>query len=268
MNSNNKPVGKILIFFYSILAYFIGLGGLVYFILFIGNWSFMPHQIDSGEMTTVGLALVINLGLVLLFGLQHSIMARPAFKQVLTRFIPKAAERSTYVLTSGILMLSFCFFWQPIDGTVWAVHSNVGQAILTAGYLFGWAFAVLASFVINHFELFGLQQAYRNLKNQQEPPPKFTQRFLYRLVRHRLQLGVLIGLWSTPTMTFTHLFLAIALTIYIFIGLYFEEKDLRAALGQAYVNYQQRVPKVIPVPGWLFRNGRRTKPLVGKQQAN
>ncbi|WP_420641105.1 methyltransferase family protein [Candidatus Leptofilum sp.] len=256
MYLTKKLFGRLIVFIYSIIAYVIGLGGLVYFILFLGNWKFLPHQIDSGATLSVNHAILINVGLVLAFGLQHSVMARPAFKQVLMRFIPKAAVRSTYVFTSGVMMLSFCLFWQPIDGALWIVKSNLGQAVLTAGYLFGWVFAVLASFVINHFELFGLQQAYRNLRNQPELPPHFTERFLYRLVRHPLQLGVLIGLWSTPTMTFTHLFLAIALTIYIFIGLYFEEKDLRASLGEAYENYQQRVPKVIPIPGWLYRNGR------------
>ena len=241
-------IGQIFIFFYSILAYLIGLGGLIYFVLFIGGWDFLPFHIESGVADNANQAFLINGGLVLLFGLQHSVMARPAFKKRFTKLIPQAAERSTYVLLSGVMMLVISYFWQPMNGVLWEVFNPIARFLLTAGYLFGWAFAVVATFVINHFELFGLQQAYNNLVGKPEATPKFTARFLYSMVRHPLQLGVLIGLWSTPTMSLTHLFLSITFTIYIFIGLYFEERDLVATLGSEYEAYQQRVPKIIPVP--------------------
>ena len=245
MPTTQKTISQIVIFIYSVFSYLIGLVGFIFFVLFIGGWDFLPFHIDSGTVGTLSQALWINLGLVLLFGLQHSVMARPAFKQQLIKIIPKAAERSTYTLLSGGLLLMFCFFWQPIGGIVWHVELQIARIILMIGYFFGWTFAFLATFVINHFELFGLQQAYRNLVNKPEVTPKFVERFLYRVVRHPLQLGILIGLWATPTMTLTHLALAVSLTIYIFIGLYFEEKELAKTLGQPYEAYKTRVPKII-----------------------
>lgn len=239
---------RIAILLYGILSYAIGMGGLTYFILFVGGWSFLPVHINSGTPDGLGRALFINALLMLIFGLQHSVMARPAFKQRLTRYLPRAAERSTYVLISGLMMLMLSLFWQPIGGVLWEVENPVGRILLTGGYIFGWLFAVLATFVINHFELFGLQRIWFNLRNKPEPKPAFTERFLYRIVRHPLQLGVLIGLWVTPTMLMTHLVLSVAMTAYIFVGLYFEEKDLVASLGQKYTGYQQRVPKILPWP--------------------
>ena len=256
---------RIFVLLYGILAYAIGLGGLVYFILFIGGWDFLPLHVDSSMPGNVASALLINVGLIALFGVQHSVMARPAFKAILTRVIPRAAERSTYVLMSGVMMIIICLFWQPVAGVLWQVDNPIGRMILTVGYGFGWALVVLASFVINHFELFGLQQVYHNLRNKPEPTPKFTARFLYSIVRHPLQLGVLIGIWLTPTMSLTHLMLAAAMTVYIFIGLYFEEKDLVASLGQEYKAYQQRVPKVLPLPQRKSRT--RGIPAAGRLPA-
>lgn len=239
---------RILILFYGILGYVIGMGGLTYFILFVGGWDFLPRHIDSGTPGAVASALAINFGLVLLFGLQHSVMARPSFKEKWTRIIPKSAERSTYVLLSGVMMLIICLFWRPLPGYLWQIGNPIGWTLLTIGYAFGWVLAVLATFVINHFELFGLQQVYMNLRNKPEPRPAFTDRFLYRVVRHPLQLGVLIGIWVAPTMSVSHLMLAVVMTIYIFIGLYFEERNLVQSLGQDYKAYQKRVPKILPLP--------------------
>lgn len=239
---------RIFILLYGILSYTVGMGGLTYFILFVGGWSFLPMHVDSGTPSDLGRALLMNALLILIFGLQHSVMARPGFKQKLTKVLPRAAERSTYVLVSGLMMLMLSFFWQPLNGTLWQVENSLGQTLLTGGYIFGWLFAVLATFVINHFELFGLQRVWLNLRNKPEPEPFFTERFLYRVVRHPLQLGVLIGMWVTPTMSMTHLVLSVAMTAYIFVGLYFEEKDLVASLGHKYADYQQRVPKILPWP--------------------
>lgn len=240
-------MSRILIFVYSILSYAIGMGGLTWFILFVGGWSFLPRHIESGTPGPLVPALLINTALVIVFGLQHSVMARPGFKKAWTKIVPKAAERSTYVLLSGVVSLMLAFGWQPIEGTLWHVQNPVGSAILTGVYIFGWVLAVVATFVINHFELFGLQQAYVNLRDEPMPKPYFTKRFLYRVVRHPLQLGILIGTWVTPNMSLTHLFLSITMTAYILIALYFEERDLVAALGEEYEEYRTQVPKLIPL---------------------
>jgi len=241
-------MSRLLIFIYGLLSYAVGLGGLVWFILFVGGWDFIPKHIESGVPGELSTAISINLALIILFGFQHSVMARPAFKRRWTNIIPLAAERSTYVLLTGIIMGLFCLYWQPLNGVLWQVDNQIGQAVLIAGYCVGWFMVVLASFLINHFELFGLQQVYCNLVRKSEPSPHFTERLLYKVVRHPLQLGVLIGLWSTPTMSITHLMLSVSMSIYIFIGLHYEEKDLVATLGKEYNNYQGRVRMIVPFP--------------------
>ena len=239
---------NIVIALFGVISYVVGIGGLAYFILFLGSWEFLPVHINSGTPGPIGTAVLINLGILILFGLQHTVTARPAFKASITRVLPEPAERSLYVLLSGVLMLVFSFHWMPIEGVIWHVESELLRNLLIAGYLAGWVIAVVATFLINHFELFGLQQVYLNLKNAPEPDASFTETGLYRIVRHPLQLGVLIGIWCLPTMTVTHLMLALGMTIYIFIGLYYEEKDLAATLGPDYEDYQRRVRKILPLP--------------------
>lgn len=237
-----------LIALFGIVSYALGLGGLTFFMLFIGSWSFLPFHVDSGTPSPVPTALLINAGLIVLFGLQHTVTARPGFKTTLTRAVPAAAERSTYVLLSGILMCVICFYWQSLPGTLWNIEHPTLRAVLTGVQLFGWALAVAATFLINHFELFGLQQVYFNLINKSPPAPSYSERFLYKIVRHPLQLGLLIGMWSAPTMTMTHLTLSAMMTIYVFIGLSYEERDLVASLGQDYEDYRQRVRMLLPIP--------------------
>ena len=241
-------MSRLLNFIYGLVAYVVGLGGLVWFILFVGGWDFLPRHIDSGEPVSLSSALFMNLGLILLFGLQHSVMARQSFKSWWTKIIPSVAERSTYVFFSGIILGIICLFWQPVNGILWHVDNPTGEFILTAGYFLGWVIVVLASFLINHFELFGLQQVYCNLINKVEPSPTFTERFLYKVVRHPLQFGVLIGMWAAPIMSMTHFMLSTAMSVYIFIGLYYEEKDLAATFGESYKDYQRRVRMLIPIP--------------------
>ena len=239
-------MSRYLILIYGVIAYLIGMAGLFYFFLFVGGWDFLPIHVDSpGPLVN---ALLINTGLIALFAVQHTIMARQGFKEGLTRLIPKAAERSTFVLVSGIIMLLICYFWQAINGTVWHVENRIGSLILIILHILGWVIAVLTSFIINHFELFGLQQVYLNFVNKPMPPHKFTDRLFYKIVRHPLQFGLLVGMWFTPTMSMTHLSLSVLFTIYIFIGLQYEEKDLVKFLGQDYQNYQKRVPMVLPIP--------------------
>jgi len=241
-------MSRLLIFIYGLISYAVGLGGLVWFALFVGGWDFLPRHIDSDIPGPLSTALLINVGLLAIFVLQHSIMARLTFKSRWTKIIPPATERSTYLLISGIIMALFCLYWQPVNGVIWQVDNQIGQIVLIAIYIIGWSIPVLASFMINHFELFGLQQVYFNLIKKPEPSPHFTERWFYKIVRHPIQLGTLIGIWSTPTMTTTHLLLSAPLTVYVLLSLKYEEKDLVTTLGQNYEDYQKRVRMIIPLP--------------------
>ena len=249
---------KILIAFFGVISYTVGMGGLVYFILYLGPFDLLPTHINTSPPGNLLPAILINLGVMILFGIQHTVCARPWFKEALTRILPAAAERSSYVLLSGVMMILICHLWQPIDGTLWQVSTTWATNTLIALYGLGWSIAVISSFLINHFDLFGLQQVYHNLRGTASPDDSFTERGFYSLVRHPLQLGILIGVWATPVMSMTHLMLAGTMTAYIFIGLYFEEKDLVRTLGPDYEDYQRRVRKVLPLP---VKGSSRDKPL-------
>ena len=233
-------------FIYSLAAYAIGMGGLTVFILFTGGWSFMPFHVDSPASMNSTLATAIDLALVTLFAVQHSVMARPAFKARWTKIIPASCERATYTLVSGVLMVVISILWQPIEGTIWHVDSKFATHVITGMHLLGWTIAIIATFLIDHFELFGLKQAWTAASGKPATEPPFTDSWLYKVVRHPLQLGIFLGIWIAPTMSAGHLLLSVSMTVYIFIGLYFEEKDLMKNLGEEYVAYQQRVPKLIP----------------------
>lgn len=239
---------KSIIFIYGIISYLVALVAQIWFILYIGEWEFMPTTINTQYPMPLSTALIINFALVTLFGLQHSVMARLSFKKYLTKIIPQASERSTYVLFSGLALGLICLYWQPLEGYLWQVENETGKALLTAGYLFGWLFSLFSTFIINHFELFGLQQIYFNLINKPDPPVYFKERLFYKCVRHPIQLGVLIGIWLTPSMSYSHLMLSVTLSMYIFIGLWYEERDLVATLGNTYKEYQQRVRMMLPFP--------------------
>lgn len=241
-------MSKSIIFIYGIFAYSVALIAQVWFILYLGEWEFMPVTINTYHSVPLISALSINLALVMLFALQHSIMARASFKKHLIKIIPKAAERSTYVLFSGLALGLICLYWQPLDGYVWQVENEAGRALLSTGYIFGWLFSLFSTFIINHFELFGLRQIYLNLISKPEPPVTFQEKLFYKWVRHPVQLGVLIGIWLAPAMSYSHLMLSVTLTIYIFIGLRYEERDLIATLGNTYKEYQRRVRMLLPFP--------------------
>ena len=236
---------KTVILFYGIFAYIIALIGQVWFILYLGYWEFISETIYDSQQLSLVLATAVNLGLVLLFGLQHSIMARSFFKNYLTKFIPQSIERSTYVLFSGIALILVAYFWQPLDGYIWKTE-GVLATVLTTLSLLGWTFSVIATFIINHFELFGLQQVYLNYLEKETPQIDFQERLFYTFVRHPIQLGVLVGIWFTPFMTYGHLMFSLFFTVYIFIGLWYEERDLVAELGETYEAYRNRVSKIIP----------------------
>jgi protein-S-isoprenylcysteine O-methyltransferase Ste14 len=234
------------IFLYGVFAYAVGLWGQLWFIVYISDWKMISNNINMPQALSTPLALLIDLGLIILFGLQHSGMARRGFKRVITRFIPEVSERSTYVLLSGMVFVIFCLFYQPIDGFVWKVEEGVIYWLLEAGFVFGWVLSVYASFIINHFELFGLQQVWFYLTGKEAKPVTFKEKHLYRYIRHPIQLGVLLGMWLTPVMSYGHLVLSIGFTLYIFIGLYFEEKDLVRELGKTYAEYRKRVGMMFP----------------------
>ncbi|MCB1491659.1 MAG: isoprenylcysteine carboxylmethyltransferase family protein [Rhodobiaceae bacterium] len=223
----------------------IGVASLVYLIAFLGN-IFVTPSIDRAATAPVGLAIAIDVALVTLFGLQHSIMARPAFKRVWTRIVPKAAERSTYLLATALALVVLFWQWRAIPAEVWSIESAVAANAMLGLYLFGWALVLLATFQINHFDLFGLRQVWLAFRGHAYRNVTFREPWLYRVCRHPMQLGVLIALWAAPTMSVGRLVFAIAMTVYIFIGLWFEERDLIAAFGERYTAYMKRVPKLIP----------------------
>lgn len=241
-------MSKLLTLLFGVISYAIGMGGLTFFILYVGGWSFMPIHVNSGTAGPAGAALLVNFGLMLLWSLQHSVMARPAFKERWTKIIPKSIERSTYVLLSGIILLIICANWRSLGGMIWEVENSLAQSLLLFLHVSGWVIAVIATFLINHFELFGLQQVWFNFKDKPEPAASYSEVFLYKLVRHPLQLGILMGLWFTPTMSATLFCLSAMMTVYIFIGLYYEENDLVSTLGENYLDYKKRVRGLIPLP--------------------
>lgn len=237
---------KSIILLYGILAYCVFLVAFMYAIGFIGN-IIVPKSIDSGTETTLFSSILINVVLLSVFALQHSIMARPAFKKWFTTIISPAMERSTYILLSSLALMLIYWQWQPITITVWETNSKIAIDILTGIFFLGWLIVLLSTFMINHFELFGLAQIIDNLKNKQTPNPKFQTNYLYKIVRHPIMLGFIIAFWATPTMTVGHLLFTLVTTLYILIAVkYLEEKDLRKYIGEEYEIYQKEVPMVVP----------------------
>jgi methanethiol S-methyltransferase len=237
-------MNRISIFLYGALSYLTFLATFLYAIGFIGNFA-VPKSMDSPAGGPWQSALCIDLGLLSLFALQHSIMARPAFKRLITRVVPAAAERSTYVLASSLALLLLFWKWRPLGGTVWDVQNGLGASLLYASYTFGWALVLLATVVINHFDLFGLRQIWLNLQGRPQSELKFATPLLYRMVRHPLYVGWIAVFWSTPVMTATHLFFAVITTIYIFVAIQFEERDLIAKHPE-YADYRRQVPMIVP----------------------
>ncbi len=232
-------------FAYGVFAYAVFLVTALYAIGFIGGFL-TPTTLDGGATVPFWQALLTNTLLLGLFAVQHSVMARPAFKRWWTRFVPEPVERSTYVLFSSVALLLLFAFWQPMGGVVWNVEDMTGRVVLYALYAFGWALVFATTFLINHFDLFGLRQVWLHLRGRPYTHLRFVTPGPYRMVRHPLYVGWLFAFWATPTMTVAHLVFALATTAYILIAIQFEERDLVAAHGDDYRLYRARVPMLVP----------------------
>jgi methanethiol S-methyltransferase len=248
---------RISIFAYGLASYAVFFATFLYALGFIGNFV-VPVTLDGPPRAGFGTALLIDLGLLALFAVQHSLMARPFFKRWLTQFIPEPAERSTYVLLSSVALIVMFIFWQPLGGMIWDVQDPNARVALLALFAFGWLLVLVSTFLINHFDLFGLRQIWLQLVGRRYTSLKFGTPGPYKLVRHPLYLGWFFAFWATPTMTGTHLLFAIMTTAYILVAIQFEEHDLVDSLGDDYRRYRERVPMIIP----FLRRTRRDRPSV------
>jgi protein-S-isoprenylcysteine O-methyltransferase Ste14 len=236
---------RILFFLYGLVAYVIFLGTFLYAIGFIGDFL-VPTTLDGPARGSMGAAVLVDLGLLALFALQHSLMARRWFKEMWTRIVPPVIERSTYVLFSSVALGLLLWQWRPMGGVIWSVEDPTVRLVLRGLFAFGWTVVLLATFLINHFDLFGLRQVWLHLRGRPYTPLEFGTPWLYRIVRHPLYVGWLIVFWMTPTMTLAHLVFAVATTAYILIAIRFEERDLVHQHGRAYEDYRRKVPMLFP----------------------
>ncbi|MFN7955326.1 MAG: isoprenylcysteine carboxylmethyltransferase family protein [bacterium] len=236
---------RIAAFGYGVLAYALFLVTFLYAIGFLGNFA-VPKSIDSPRTGSLGAALATDLILLGVFAVQHSVMARPGFKKAWTRIVPASIERSTYVLFSSIALIALFAWWRPLGGIVWELDGVVARTIAQALFATGFATVLVATFLINHFDLVGLRQVWTYLRGREYRPLRFATPGPYRHIRHPLYVGWLLAFWATPTMTATHLLFAVATTAYIAIAVRWEERDLAAVHGAAYRAYQERVPRFIP----------------------
>ena len=240
-------MGRQLALLYGVLCYLIFFATFLYAIAFVGG-VFVPLSLDSDPAGPFAESLLIDAILLGIFAVQHSVMARPAFKRWWTRFVPAAVERSTYVLFSSLALILLFWQWRPLGGMVWQVDSLVARDVLWALFALGWATVLIGTFLINHFDLFGLRQVWLNWRRTPYTPPGFVTPLFYRVVRHPIMLGFIVAFWATPHMTLAHLIFAIATTAYILIALQLEERDLVRYHGEAYKQYQQQVPMIVPIP--------------------
>jgi len=240
-------MGRQLALLYGVLCYLIFFATFLYAIAFVGG-VFVPLSLDSDPAGPFAESLLIDAILLGIFAVQHSVMARPAFKRWWTRFVPAAVERSTYVLFSSLALILLFWQWRPLGGMVWQVDSLVARDVLWALFALGWATVLIGTFLINHFDLFGLRQVWLNWRRTPYTPPGFVTPLFYRVVRHPIMLGFIVAFWATPHMTLAHLIFAIATTAYILIALQLEEHDLAASIGEPYRDYQRCVHMLVPLP--------------------
>jgi len=235
---------RVLTFLYGALSYAIFFATFLYAAGFVGNFL-VPKSMDSASIGSREFAFLVDLGLLALFAVQHSVMARPGFKRAVTRILPATIERSTYVLASSVALLFLFWQWKPLGGNIWNIQSAAGRMVMYGGFGAGWLLVLFATFAISHFDLFGLRQVWRHLLGQSETAPRFSTPFLYRIVRHPLYVGWLLAFWCTPSMTVTHLFFAVMTTAYILMAIRWEERDLMKVHPE-YAKYREQVPMLVP----------------------
>lgn len=241
-------MGGFLTLLYGVVSYVVFLFAFLYAIGFVGDFL-LPFTLDQGREGIMPTALIIDAILLSIFAVQHTVMARRGFKRWLTSWLPAAAERSTYVLLSSLALILLYWQWRPIPGVVWSVEASWASWLLYGLFALGWLLVFTGTFVINHFDLFGLRQVWLRARGVNYTELEFKDSLYYRMIRHPLMLGFIIAFWATPEMTYGHLLFAIATTAYILIAVkFFEERDLVAMHGQAYVDYQSKVPMICPWP--------------------
>lgn len=233
------------IFLYGIISYLLFFSFFLYLVGFLGGF-YVPKTVASPEKMPWQGAFFINVLLLVLFSVQHSGMARSSFKKWLTRFIPQPMERSTYVLSTVIIFSIVLWLWQPMNATIWQVENSIVVFVINALFWLGWGILLISTYLIDHFELFGLKQVYFQLRKKQMPAIGFVTPFFYKYVRHPMMIGIIVAMWATPHLTVGHLIFALGMTIYIGIGVAFEEKDLIKHFGKRYRAYQAQVPSIIP----------------------
>ena len=252
-------IKRILFFLYGSLSYVLFLGTFLYAIGFIGNFG-VPRTLDGAASAPLGISLAIDVLLLTLFAVQHSVMARKWFKEWWTRIVPKPLERSTYVLFSSVALIAMFALWQPLGGVVWSIEDPTARLVLRGLFAFGWALVLVSTFLINHFDLFGMRQVWLYLIGRPYTTLKFGTPGPYRLVRHPLYVGWLFAFWMTPVMTFAHLLFSVATTAYILLAIQLEERDLVREHGESYEEYRRSVPMLIPAV-------RKTQPQIKRKQS-
>ena len=245
---------------YGVACYAIFFGTFLYLIGWVGNFG-VPTSIDSGRPGSLALAVAVDAALLLLFGLQHSVMARPGFKRAFTRVVPRSVERSTYVLASSLVLVLLFWAWQPIPALVWDAQGSVARAILVAGSFLGYGIVLYSTLLIDHFDLFGLRQVFLRWRGEAYTEKRFAIPGLYRWVRHPIYVGWIVAFWLTPSLSLGHLLFALALTAYIRVAIRYEERDLAVLLGEPYLRWRERTPKFVP------RLGGSERPVGSAQEA-
>lgn len=241
-------MGRICAFLYGAAVYAVFFVTFLYAIGFVSNMV-VPKSVDVGVSSGGGLAVVVNIILLGLFGLQHTVMARPQFKAWWTRFVPPPIERSTFVLLASLLLALMMWQWRPLPSIVWHIEQPTFRAVLIGVSFAGWLLVLYGTFIIDHFDLFGLRQVFLYLRGREYTHPPFVERSIYKLIRHPLMAGFIVAFWATPTMTQGHLLFAMVTTSYILVGILLEERDLCEVLGEDYRRYRMRTPMFVPFPG-------------------